>query len=219
MDWTRVVDGYCERTDAGYWSEPLNAVSNAAFLIAAALCWRMTARDPGARLLVVILALIGVGSFLFHTHARAWAMLADVLPIQAFILVYIHLATVRFFGAPPWAGLAAAALFIPASAAVGAGIARLLGPLNGSVGYLPVLLLILAYALALARRAPETARGMAVGAAVLAVSLTFRTIDRDVCGAVPLGSHFLWHILNGVMLGWMIRVLVRHPGRQASAQV
>jgi hypothetical protein len=219
MDWLRVVDGYCERTDAGYWSEPLNALTNAAFLIAGALCWRMTARDPGARLLVMILGLIGIGSFLFHTHARIWAMMADVLPIQAFILVYIHLATVRFFGAPRWAGLAAAAAFVPASATLGAGIARLFGPLNGSVGYMPVLLLILGYALALAYRAPETARGMAIGAAVLAVSLTFRTIDQAVCGAVPLGSHFLWHILNSVMLGWMIRVLVQHRRQDVSEQI
>jgi hypothetical protein len=211
MDWLRGIDAYCERTDASYWSEPLNAVSNAAFLIAAALCWRMTARDPGARLLVVILALIGIGSFLFHTHARAWAMLADVLPIQAFILVYIHLATVRFFAAPHWAGLAAAAGFVPASAAVARGIARLFGPLNGSVGYLPVLLLIAAYALALIRRAPETARGLAVGTAILSLSLFFRTVDAAVCEALPVGTHFFWHILNGAMLGWMIRVLVRHP--------
>ena len=45
MDWFRAVNGYCERTDASYWSEPLNALTNAAFLIAAALCWRITARD------------------------------------------------------------------------------------------------------------------------------------------------------------------------------
>ena len=146
MDWMSAIDGYCERTDASYWSEPLNAVSNAGFLLAAALCWRMTGRDPGARLLVVILAAIGVGSFLFHTHARTWAMLADVLPIQAFILVYIYLATVRFFAAPRWAGLAAAAAFVPVGGAVGAAIARLFGPLNGSVGYMPVVLLIAAYA-------------------------------------------------------------------------
>jgi len=214
MDWFRAVNGYCERTDASYWSEPLNAVSNAAFLIAAALCWRITARDPGARLLVVILAAIGVGSYLFHTHAQAWAMLADVLPIQAFILVYIYLATVRFFAAPPWAGLAAAVAFVPLSSLVAAGIRALFGPLNGSVGYMPVVLLILAYALALARRAPATARGMAIGAAILALSLTFRTIDEAVCARVPLGTHFLWHLLNGVMLGWMILVLVRH--RRAS---
>ena len=115
MDWFRAVNSYCERTDAAYWSEPLNAVSNAAFLVAAALCWRMTAGDRGARLLVLILAAIGVGSYLFHTHARVWAMMADVLPIQAFILVYIYLATVRFFAAPAWAGLAAAVAFVPLS--------------------------------------------------------------------------------------------------------
>jgi hypothetical protein len=216
MDWLRAIDGYCERTDASYWSEPLNAVTNAAFLIAAALCWRMTARDPGARLLVVILAAIGVGSYLFHTHARAWAMLADVLPIQAFILVYIHLATVRFLGAPAWAGLAAAVAFVPLSALASAGIAAVFGPLNGSVGYIPVVLLILAYAVALARRAPRTARGMATGAAILAASLFFRTIDATACAAFPAGTHFLWHCLNGVMLGWMIVVMVRH-GRDGTA--
>ena len=44
------------------------------------------------------------------------------------------------------------------------------------------------------------------------MSLFFRTVDDAVCGAVPVGTHFLWHILNGVMLGWMIRVLVLSPG-------
>ena len=143
-------------------------------------------------------------------------MMADVLPIQAFILVYIYLATVRFFGAPAWAGLAAAVAFVPLS-----GLARRrdrppVGPLNGSVGYMPVVLLIAAYALALGRRAPGTARGMAVGAGILAVSLGFRTVDEAVCGAVPIGTHFLWHLLNAVLLGWMIRVLVRHGGRHGA---
>ena len=27
MDWFRAVNSYCERTDASYWSEPLNAVT------------------------------------------------------------------------------------------------------------------------------------------------------------------------------------------------
>jgi hypothetical protein len=25
-----------------------------------------------------------------------------------------------------------------------------------------------------------------------------------------MGTHFLWHILNGLMLGWMIEVYRRH---------
>ena len=34
MDWSQPIDLYCERTDAAFWSEPANAISNAAFLIA-----------------------------------------------------------------------------------------------------------------------------------------------------------------------------------------
>lgn len=212
MDWTRAVNSYCERTDPSFWSEPVNALSNASFLVAAVLCWRMLEgrRDPGARLLVGMLAAIGIGSFLFHTVAQVWAMAADVLPILVFILIYVHLATVRFFGLPVWAGLAAAAAYLPVSAVMSGLVERLVGPLNGSAGYLPVLLLIAGYALALRRRTPDTARSLAVGAGIFAVSLGFRTIDAAVCPAFPLGTHFLWHILNGLLLGWMIRTLIRH---------
>lgn len=213
MDWFRSVNSYCERTDASYWSEPINALSNAAFLVAALVCWRRAARagDRAAQTLCLILALIGVGSFLFHTHAQVWAMIADVVPIQAFILVYLALATIRFFAAPWWAGVLAAAAFVPLSAGAARLIVAAFGSLNGSAGYAPVPLLILAYAALLARRAPATAGGLAVGAGVLAVSLVFRTADEAVCAAFPLGTHFLWHLLNAVMLGWMIGVFMRAP--------
>jgi aspartyl-tRNA(Asn)/glutamyl-tRNA(Gln) amidotransferase subunit C len=60
-------------------------------------------------------------------------------------------------------------------------------------------------------------RGALIGAGLLAVSLVFRTIDQAVCD-VPARTHWVWHLLNGVMLGWMIRVLHRHdPGRAAEA--
>ena len=116
MDWFRAVNSYCERTDAGYWSEPVNALSNAGFLLAAVVMWRLAAGDRGARLLAAVLFLIGVGSFLFHTHAQVWAAVADVVPIQAFILIYVWLATVRFFALPWWAGALAVALFLPYAA-------------------------------------------------------------------------------------------------------
>ncbi len=85
--------------------------------------------------------------------------------------------------------------------------------LGSSASYAPVPLLILIYALLLRRRLPETARGLAVGAGILIVSLTFRTLDQPLCGALPFGTHFLWHVLNAVMLGWMIEVWRRHRSR------
>ena len=51
---------------------------------------------------------------------------------------------------------------------------------------------------------------MLIGAALLTVSISLRSGDEMICEAVPLGSHFLWHCLNGRMLGWMIEVYRRH---------
>ena len=62
------------------------------------------------------------------------------------------------------------------------------------------------YAALLRRRLPKTARGLAIGAGILIVSLTFRTLDLPLCGTLPFGTHFPWHVLNAVMLGWMIEV-------------
>jgi hypothetical protein len=211
--WTARFDGYCERTDLTYWSEPVNAVTNAAFLIAALWMWRRVRRQglPLAEALCAILFAIGVGSWLFHTHATAWAALADVAPIVGFILTYIYVANRHFVGLSPGRAALATAAFVP--------YAALLVPAFGqlpffsiSAAYWPVPLLIALYALGLSRRAPRLARGLGIGAALLTLSLVFRSLDEIVCPALPLGMHFLWHILNAIMLGWMIEVYRRHPG-------
>ena len=211
MDWTRQIDAYCERLDASYWAEPVNAVTNAAFLIAAFVMWRRVrgAGLPLAMALVWVLAAIGVGSYLFHTHAQTWSALAAVVPIILFILIYIYAANRHFWGLSRlWSGLGVAAFF--PYAAVTVPLFQMVPGLGSSAGYAPVPVLILAYAWALRRRAPETARGLTLGAGLLILSLGFRTADMALCPAVPVGTHFMWHILNGIMLGWMIEVYRRH---------
>ncbi|MFP4274407.1 MAG: ceramidase domain-containing protein [Paracoccaceae bacterium] len=211
MDWTRQIDSYCERLDAGYWAEPVNALTNAAFLLAALV---MGVRLRGQRLplamaLVWVLATIGLGSYLFHTHAQAWSALADVVPILLFILIYIYAANRHFWNLPPLLSALGVAAFFPYAAAT-VPLFGMIPGLGSSAGYAPVPLLIAAYAVALRRRAPDTARGLGIGAAILVASLAARTLDMPLCEAVPLGTHFLWHILNAIMLGWMIEVYRRH---------
>ena len=210
----RQVDGYCERTDFTYWSEPVNAVTNAAFLLAAWIMWRRLRGEeaPLARALVLVLAAIGIGSYLFHTHATVWGAIADTTPIGIFILLYIYAANRVFWGLPvPWSLLGMAAFF--PFAALTVPLFQSLPFFEVSAAYWPVPLLIAAYAMALRSRAPATARGLAMGAGLLVVSLGFRTVDDAVCAGFPLGTHFLWHLLNAVMLGWMIEVLRRHGAR------
>ncbi|MCA3449058.1 MAG: ceramidase domain-containing protein [Rhodobacter sp.] len=209
MAWRDAVDGYCERLTPGYWAEPVNAVTNMAFVVAAALMWRRTAGLPLARAMVLVLGVIGVGSYLFHTHANRATGVMDVIAIIAFILLYVFAASRDFLGLAPWrAGLATAA-FLPYAAAT-VPLWSMIPGLGSSAGYAPVPVLILVYAWLLRRRAPATAQGLAAGAGLLVLSLVFRTLDEPLCAVWPMGTHFLWHLLNAVMLGWMINVYVRH---------
>lgn len=46
--WTAPLDDYCERLGIGLWAEPLNASSNAAFLIAAGVILLRQRRAGGS---------------------------------------------------------------------------------------------------------------------------------------------------------------------------
>ncbi|MCG7623046.1 ceramidase domain-containing protein [Epibacterium sp. Ofav1-8] len=218
MDLTQEIDAYCERLGPGLWAEPLNAVTNLAFVIVAGIMWqRAGGAGQGrvmARVLCLLMAAIGIGSGLFHTVAQAWAALADVLPIALFILTYlfaVHRDVLRL--RPVWA-FGATAMFLPYAAMTGSVFAQV-SWIGGSAGYAPVPLLILIYGIALRRRLPAVSRGFLVGAGLLILSLVFRTTDLPVCGAFPSGTHFFWHLLNAAMLGWMIEVYLRHQRAQA----
>ncbi|WP_299373652.1 ceramidase domain-containing protein [uncultured Tateyamaria sp.] len=209
MELLRQIDGYCERVGPDYWAEPVNAVTNAAFVLVALWMWRRSAGVPMARVLSVVLGLIGIGSYLFHTHAQVWSAIADVAPIGAFILFYIFAVNRDVWGMRTVWAVGATALFVP-YAALTIPLFQYLPVLGVSAGYVPVPVLILIYAALLWWRAPRLARGFVLGAVILLVSLTARSVDEALCTQLPLGTHFLWHILNAVMLGWMIEVYRRY---------
>jgi hypothetical protein len=214
MDWSAPVSLYCERSDASFWAEPLNAATNVAFLIAAAAAfwrWRSAAgRDLPAFALIIIVVAVGLGSFTFHTVATRGAVLADVIPIAIFIYGYLLLALRRFLHVSPGASLAIVVVF----AAGAQGLAALAPPrfLNGSVGYLPALVALIA--VALATRDGATRRSLAVAALVFSVSLALRTADLSVCEILPIGTHFLWHILNAAVLYLLLHAAIEATDRE-----
>jgi hypothetical protein len=216
MEWTQAIDSYCERTSAAFWAEPVNAATNLAFLVAALLgfvLWRRSGRRDSASLfLVILVGVIGIGSFLFHTFANRWSSLADIVPISVFIYAYFGLALVRFVGLGRGVAALATLAFLGASVAAG----PLLAPLAGSSsGYFPALAALIAVGggLTLAGRAPGPLVLAAGG--VFAVSLAFRMADQPVCADWPLGTHFGWHILNATTLGLLLVAAIRTPPRTA----
>jgi hypothetical protein len=162
-------------------------------------------------LLIVLVGAIGVGSFLFHTVATRWAALADVIPIQLFILSYLALTLRRFFSLGWPAAVGIAVLFVPAAVAVRWLVAGLgLGGWGATTGYLTAALALAVSAALLVLRNHPAGRPLAGATLLFLVSLTFRSLDQPLCDVFPLGTHFMWHILNGILLGWLVLTMIRH---------
>jgi hypothetical protein len=228
-DWFEPIRSYCERTGPDLWAEPLNAATNGAFLVAALLAARRTAAAPADRpclALAVLTGIVGIGSFLFHTLALRWAMLADVIPIALFINGYFWLAMRHLLGLGAAQATGATLAFLAASFALTPALEALAGrPLaeasNGSIDYLPAILALIGVAAALLAGRPRSEVRHEAGQRLLAVaglfltSLTARTLDRAVCAAFPAGTHWLWHLLNACVLYALIVIAIRVRRRPA----
>lgn len=230
MSWGQQVFNYCERgQNPAFWAEPLNAISNAAFFVASMLALLAWVRlpDRSRRLtelgLIGLVGVIGVGSFMFHTMATRWSAVADAAPIGVFMLGYTGYALRRFLSLSWRMTLVGVGLFAVLLAATAAapcpltlrGLVAGGGCLNGSVGYLPAIAMLLGVGLLAHVRSHGAAHYLLVAAVVFAASLTARTLDFEFCGKSILwgqsrGTHVMWHLLNAVTLGLLLMAAVKH---------
>jgi hypothetical protein len=230
MNLSERVFFYCERgTSPELLAEPLNAASNGAFLLAALVAlWLLLRRPKEDRsadhaLLIALVFLVGLGSLAFHLYADKATLLADVIPINLFMLVYLGFALNRFLRVPPgWTVLLligfVAINYVTAQLKCWEGGIGFPGPgvsgasecMNGSLGYLPALAAMAIIGGLLYERRHPAAPYILWAALIFAVSVTFRSIDMAVCGDTlfegrKLGTHFVWHLLNGLTLFLLLR--------------
>lgn len=207
IDWWRHIDGYCERDDPTFWAEPLNAWSNAGFWVAAAVFGTYllsTNRRPGGRvpagllrdLIVLDLLLVGIGagSFCFHTFAVVWAAMLDVGFIVLWVYWYLWITARRVLA---WTRLITAVLLV---GHLGTAIALLAATGWFLMSYLPTALAAYGLAIHASRHALPGRLWLWASAAVFTLSMAMAGLDAPLCGAVPTGTHFLWHLLNAIAL-------------------
>lgn len=225
--WHDRIYSYCERGgDSSFWAEPLNAWTNGAFhlaALAALVLWAM--QGPGNRrivdfVLIAIVAVIGAGSFLFHTLATRWAAVADTVPIGIFMVTYLAYALKRWVGTG-WivTFLALCAFFV---ALWQSSVVRCDGGpcLSGSVAYFPALAVLVVIGGYLAIRGHPAGKYLFSAGAIFAVSLTLRTVDKSWCAHTAvdqfgrIGTHYWWHILNATLLYLLLRAAILHGGRR-----
>ena len=202
------MDVYCERVGPGLLAEPLNAITNVSFLLAAWAAWvlarRASALSPGVQVLIALAASVGLGSMLWHTLATSWALILDIVPILLFIVWYIWLYTRDVLESPRWFAMGSIVVFLVATFIA----LQYSQVLHGALVYTPGLLVTLGLGVVHARERSVARFTLLAAAGVYGAALVFRTIDQEVCPVLPIGTHFLWHTLIGLVTYLAMRCLI-----------
>jgi hypothetical protein len=214
-----MMDAYCERVGPGLLAEPLNAVSNVSFLLAAWAAWVLATRtgtlSAGVRMLIALAASVGIGSILWHTYPVSLTLIIDIVPILIFIMWFIWLYTRNVMGMRSLFAVASVAAFLLATFLA----IPYSGVLHGALVYTPGLIVTLVLGVFQAREGTVARFTLLAAAGVYAAALFFRTIDNEVCPVLPIGTHFLWHLLIGLVTYLAMRALILSTRTEVGARV
>ncbi len=213
---TNYVDGYCERAgNPAATAEPLNLFTNFAFIIAALLIALMMKKyrlfkvqNLDIILLDVVMFTIGIGSGIFHSIPNSHTVLMDVIPIG----IFIHLYIVVFFKRVVNWNLVVSILVLLAFIGAGIWFQKNFSAetLNGTIMYVPTYLMLIIMVFILCFVKQNMLYVYLINTAVIwTFSLAFRTIDMQICGYTHgIGTHFMWHVLNAIVLYRMLALVV-----------
>lgn len=200
------LDFYCERLTDQFWAEPVNAITNLSFLLAG--LWGLWKNKKNFNIWTFVLSLlslcVGVGSFLFHTFANKATHLLDLIPIFIFTLTFIYFTFYKVLNQKINRAAILSVLFVALMVLIELFVPK--SVLNGSLLYFPALVTLGIVGLLIQKSKPQIAKLYFLSSVIFLASLIFRTIDAQVCESFGLGTHFLWHLLNGGMLAIMILI-------------
>lgn len=194
---------WCEARLCAWVNEPANAWSNLAFVaVALAIVWISRADPPSApslRRFAPTVALVGLGSFIFHASNTYVTQLLDFLGMYLFCGLLLGLNAARLGWIAPRRVTAVVLLGALGLTAITAVIVRYGAPIQ-----LNVLLLVLAIVVTEARCGPAR-RGAFYGAlALLAAGLlaSYLDVSRSWCDPDDhfFQGHALWHLLSALSL-------------------
>lgn len=207
------IDIYCERLDPSFWAEPINAISNLSIFIGAIAGILLISKSKAPVKFQAYLAgffgvITSMGSFLFHTYANSLTILMDVIPISLFQLTVIHFFLHKTFQVRVSLRIIGILLF--AFVSLGLDQEYFHKFFNGSMTYFPSLFLLFGFSYwAKAINKLDVSKGLFHCAIVFFISLIARSLDMNVCHIIPIGTHFIWHSFNGVLIFLVLKTISR----------
>jgi len=141
-------------------------------------------------------------------------MVMDIVPILAFQVVFLWLYLHEF------AGLSISAATISTICYLALSLSTLASPrlLNGSIAYVPTLVVLIGLAIYHYRSRQPSPTLLLSAAAVFSTAITLRSIDMLYCETIPFGTHYLWHLLNGLLLYLAMKaIIIKHASLRGTA--
>lgn len=212
--------GVCERHGLGFIAEPLNVLSSFAFIFVAMMITRYYRREEDIidkwrwdiRVMISLCFVIGVNSVVFHAFPTPMTELLDTIAIVAFIMIYFLSVLFRIGRCNPFQAGICFVAFLGFSHML---VSQFPEALNDSIGYLSSMIALIMIAVHLHLKARPSSQHFMLAAIVGVVSLFCRAIDKEICPMLPIGSHFLWHMLNATLLYILLKQIIRNVNREA----
>lgn len=207
--YSRFITQYCERAGNGLLSEPFNLLSSLAIFVSTYFVYILLKKHSIKSFhywfLFILLVLVGIGSLLWHSFRNPIALALDAIPIYIFFFTFLYLLLARLTKSKLkvlvlligfFAIQVLASNFFPTF-------------LNGTIhhvinGTFSLCLLVWLY-----QRFKNLNRYLLSAFLLYVLAIIFRSIDNSICSIFPIGTHFLWHILNATAAYFAIRALLK----------
>jgi len=201
---------YCERTAQGILSEPLNSITNLAFIIISILILK---RYRGEKYYVIfssLIGLIGIGSFLFHTIPTTMTGFLDITFILLFILFYLFIINNSIFNLSKIVSLVLTLVSPVIYFYLGNELRGSIGFLGDSSFYIIIFIHLFIIYLFVLKEKIEGRSYILLANIIFAISIFFRAMDNHICNINYYGTHFVWHILNSLVLYTLVLFLYKN---------
>ena len=200
----------CERSNLGFFAEPLNAISNIAFIFAGFGVYQLLAKNRVQKIeykaILILIFFVGFGSFLWHATRNFYALILDAVPVALSFAIITYIFLYKLIGNKLIALLIALLLiptrFFISSFAPTDSVSSLIRNLINAT----VFLVIIVWAF---RKYGRIAFEGTIVLIIYLIAITMRGIDLQVCPTFNLGTHFLWHILNALAVYLAVKFLIK----------
>ncbi|TAF76540.1 MAG: hypothetical protein EAZ52_04140 [Alphaproteobacteria bacterium] len=213
--------GLCERESLAWFAEPLNVISSLLFFVVAIMVFRYMRRFQedlhGYKIydlhaMNALIFMIGIGSTLYHVHPTPTTELIDMIPIVSFIVVFFLSAMRRIVKCSMFETMIC---FLAFGGGTHILVDQFPQAMNDSIGYFSSMASLVAIAFYLNIKRRRTAQAFLVAALIGVISLFFRSVDTALCDMFPMGTHFLWHSCNALLIYILMVQMVRNVNRRA----